>query len=214
MSVPGRRVPSALLLAVLLALAASGCQLGSQLTTQLRVFIAVGDERGSDEERSLEALKQQLVGVYIANNPEVKLQVRFVPERELKRQVRQQSAIGAGPDLVISRVISAAWLHQEGLVTPSSLAERELAELDLRELVEFQTAKGYAALPFLFEPSLACYNRERVKEPPRQLSDLQKLAATGIRVALPIEVEELIWTAQSFGQEDDLIRLMSGGEQG
>jgi len=213
MTAPRRRFPSALLLAMLLAMSASGCQLVSQLGTQLRVYISVGDESGSEEERSLEALKQQVVGEYIANNPEVKLRVRFVPERQLKRQVRLQGAIGAGPDLVISRVISAARLYQEGLVTPSNLTQRELADINLRELVQFQSGKGYAALPFLFEPSLACYNRERVKQPPRQLSDLQKLAASGIRVALPIEVEELIWTAQSFDQEADLIRLMSGTQR-
>jgi ABC-type glycerol-3-phosphate transport system substrate-binding protein len=207
-----------LLLAVLLTLGLAGCriasQLASQMATQLRVFVAVGDDRDSDEERSLNALKQQVVEEYLANNPDIRLQVRFLPEKELKRQVLRQSAVGAGPDLVISRVIPAAQLYKDGLVSAASLDTSDVAELNLRELEQFRSGVGYPVLPFLFEPSLACFNRKRVKNPPRQLSDLQKLAASGIRVALPIEVDELIWTAQSFGQRNDLILLISGGKWG
>lgn len=39
----------------------------------------------------------------------------------------------------MSRVIPAARLRQEGLMTPSGLASSELAELNLRELVQFQS---------------------------------------------------------------------------
>ncbi|MEB3350835.1 MAG: extracellular solute-binding protein [Cyanobacteriota bacterium] len=199
-------------LPALLALAAlcGGCQgpTARLLPVNLQVAISVGAGAGSQAQKSLMELTSQVAAEYMRNNPGVNLHMRFLPEAELEGTVRRRTELGAGPDLLISRVVAAARLDRDGLVTATGLGLQELAPLQLRHLDRFRRGRSVAALPFLMQPSLACFNRRQVPEPPRRIGDIERLAAGGVRIGLPLEVQELLWTASDFRADQPLMRLL------
>lgn len=204
---PGRRP-----LLTLLALAAlcSGCQgpMARLLPVNLQVAISAGAGADSQSQQSLMQLTSQVAAEYMRNNPGVNLHMRFLPETELEATVRRRTQLGAGPDLLISRVVSAARLDRDGLVTTTGLGLGELAPLQLRNLERFRRGASYAALPFLMQPSLACFNRRTVPQPPRRIGEIERLAAAGVRIGLPLEMQELLWTASDFQADQPLMRLL------
>lgn len=199
-------------LAVVLSIAAlgSGCQgpFGRVLPVNLQVAVSAGAGADSQTQKSLMQLTNQVATEYMRNNPGVNLHMRFLPQGTLESTMRQRSAFGAGADLLISRVESAARLDRDGLVTSTGLELQQLAPLHLHDLDRFRRGRSYAALPFLLQPSLACYNRARVPQPPRRLADLETLAAAGVRIGLPLEPEELLWTASAFAADQPLLTLL------
>ena len=153
------------------AMLCSGCQgpLAGLLPVNLQVAISAGAGADSQTQKSLMQLTSQVAAEYMRNNPGVNLHMRFVPEQELEASVRTRTQLGAGPDLLISRVVSAARLDRDGLITTTGLGRGELAPLQLRYLERFRRGGSYAALPFLMQPSLACFNRRQGLQPPRRI---------------------------------------------
>lgn len=208
---PPRRPPGIPVLTLLGLLAlCSGCggSLAHLLPVNLQVAISAGGGSDSQTQRSLKALSLQMAEEYMQNNPGVNLHLRFLPEAALESIVRQRSQLAAGPDLLISRVGVAARLEQDGLLTPAAIPAAQIDPLALRDLERFRRRGGYAALPFLIQPALACYNRRAVAAPPRQLQDLVSLADRGVRVGLPLDANELLWTSSAFDAQGPLLQVL------
>lgn len=186
----GRALP--LLLA--LATFCGGCQGpgGRWPPINLQVAISAGAGGGSQTQQSLKQLTGQVAGEFMRNNPGINLHTRFLPETSLEARVAERSALGAGPDVVVSRVVQAARLDRDGLVTPTGLTPSQLAPLQLKELDRFSRGASITALPFLLQPSLACFNRQKVPRPPQRIGELEQLSGQGVRVGLPLEVQELL----------------------
>jgi hypothetical protein len=169
---------------------------------------SAGSGADSQTQRSLGQLTRLVAEEFMRNNPGILLHIRLLPEASLEATVRQRTALGAGPDLLISRVGAAARLNRDGLVTDTGLTLSQLAPLQLRDLDRFRRGDRITALPFLLQPSLACFNRRTVTSPPRRISDLEPLAASGVRIGLPLEVRELLWTASDFQADGPLLQLL------
>jgi maltose-binding protein MalE len=202
----GRRLPLLLALAALCV----GCQgrAGRWPPINLQVAISAGAGGDSQTQQSLKQLTSQVASEFMRNNPGINLHMRFLPEASLETTVRQSSALGAGPDVVVSRIVQAARLDRDGLVTPTGLTESQLATLELKDLGHFIRGDSVAALPFLLQPSLACFNRQAVPRPPQRISELEQLASQGVRVGLPLEAQELLWTASDFKADGALLQLL------
>ena len=203
---PGRR-PSVLLAVVALALASAGCQ---RLPVNLQVSISPGAGADQLSRQSLNRLSSQMAREFMQNNPGVNLHLRYIPEAQLLDILSARSSLGVGPDLMITRAAPAQALAQKGLSRPSELTPAQLAPLAIKYLAGFRQGHRYLALPFLVQPSLACYDRRRIDAPPQRLGDLVRLASEGKRIGLPLLFNELLWTATGFGAEDPLIRLLDG----
>jgi len=194
-------------LALATALLAGGCQGGLGPPVNLQVAISSGV--GNDEvvRRSLDRLASQIAGEFMRIHPNANLHLRFLPEAELVASVRARGGLGAGPDLLIMRPAPLLTLKQEGLVQPSNLGPEELDPLHIQFLSRFRDGKGYVAVPFLLQPSLACFDRRRVPSSPTNLNQLVELATAGVRVGLPLQLDELLWSGTSFDADRALLRL-------
>ena len=191
-----------------LALLVGGCQGGPKTPENLQVVIATG--AGSDQvvRSSLQRLAAQMAAEFMSNNPGTNLHLRFLEEGDLAASVRDHSTLGAGPDVVISRVPPTARLSNEGLIVPSALAPEQLDPLRIQFLQHFRQGNQFRALPFLLQPSLACYNRERLPKPPATLVELVQRAAEGARVGLPLQMDDLLWSASGFGASRPLLQAL------
>ena len=190
-----------------LSLFSAGCQRLAGFTPpeHLQIVLAYGDGSDAVSRTSLERLAGQMAQEFMRNNPGSFLHLRFLPEADLLVHLREKARLGAAPDLLVARVPAVAKLAGEGLVRPSALGPEQLDPLRLQFLSRFREGPSYKAIPFLLQPSLACYNRSRVPRPPRRLEDLPRLAAAGVRVGLPLEIDELLWTASGFAADKPLL---------
>jgi hypothetical protein len=99
-------------------------------------------------------------------------------------------------------------LAQEGLTTTSSLEPAELDPLRIKFLGRFRQGNRFRALPLLVQPTVACFNRQRVPSPPRTLDQLVQQAHGGQKMGLPLELRELLWTATGFHAQQPLFQLL------
>jgi len=193
---------------LVLALLVGGCQGGPKPPENLQVAIATGAGSDAVVRSSLQRLAAQMAAEFMQSNPGTNLHLRFLPEGELLASVRDHSSFGAGPDVLISRVAPVAKLASEGLVVPSNLSPVELDPLRIQFLPRFRQGNHYTAIPFLLQPSQACYSRERLPKAPASLDELLSRAAEGVRVGLPLEMDELLWSASGFGAAQPLLQAL------
>ncbi len=204
---PRRRRAAALLLVLATGLL-GGCRWLPQPPVNLQVTISVaGNDRLS--QLSLRRLASQMADDFMRANPGVYMHLRFLPEAELLPALRTRSSLGAGPDLVIAGGSSTDALFREGLIRPPSIPLSRLYPLHLRFLASFRKPGGFAAIPFLVQPPLACYDRRRLQQAPARLDDLPRLAAAGRRIGLSLTPTELLWTSSGFGAQEPMLRLMA-----
>jgi len=211
----GRLVGVGLSLGV--ALLSGGCQgsLPASLKAPESIQVAIATGAGNDQvvRAGLKKLADQLATEYMRVHPEASLHIHFFSEGDLVESVRSRASLGAGPDLMISRTPLVVKLKREGLLGESALSPAQLDPLRLQFLSRFRHGNAFRALPFLLQPSLACYNRARLPQPPTKLDQLITLAADGLRVGLPLQADELLWTASAFNADRPLLRLFMAQER-
>jgi maltose-binding protein MalE len=198
------------------ALVSGGCQgsLPASVKAPESIQVAIATDTGNDQvgRASLKNLADQMASEFMRVHPGASLHMRFHGEAELVESVRSRANLGAGPDLMISRTPPVVQLEREGLLGESALTPAQLEPLSLQFLSGFRHGNSFQALPFLLQPSLACYNRARLPQPPTKLDQIITLAADGLRVGLPLQADELIWTASAFNADKALLRLFSTQE--
>ncbi|MGA1303863.1 MAG: hypothetical protein ACO3ZD_07450 [Cyanobium sp.] len=171
--------------------------------------LAISTGQGSDgvARANLKRLATQIANEYMRNHPRVLLHLRFLPEGDLVESVRARARLGAGPDLLISRVAPVEILEREGYLKPIEISPQQLDPLELKFLSRFRDGSSYDALPFLLQPMVACYDRRRLPRAPSRLDELPVRAAEGVRVGLPLQISELLWTASDFDADRALLNL-------
>ena len=205
-----RRRPRAagVLVALLMGLGLSSCHPAMRPAENIQIYVSAGAKRDRVAQASLQHLLGRIAQDYMQINPGVNLHLRVVHQGELLDSVRQRAALGASPDLMISRVGVGYALHQEGLSVPTGFTPAQLAPLRVRFLEKFVRENQVLILPLVAQPSVACYDRDRMPKPPRTLAQLVALASGGDRIGLSLQVEELVWSATGFGAQEALLRML------
>ncbi|MEB3324561.1 MAG: hypothetical protein VKM17_04415 [Cyanobacteriota bacterium] len=204
---PSRGRRAVLSLGLPLTVLCGGCQRGGPEPVSLQLAISTGEGADVVARSNLKRLATQIANEYMRNHPEVLLHLRLLPEGDLVESVRSRARLGAGPDVLISRVAPVEILEREGYLKPIDISAEQLDPLRIQFLFEFRDGKNYEALPFLLQPTVACYDRRRVAKPPAFLNDLTALAAEGVKVGFPLQIFELLWTASAFDADRPLLRL-------
>ena len=192
---------------LVLSLLLAGCRGAVAPLENVQITIAPGAGGDRVASASLRQLAGQMVQDFMRVNPGVNLHFRYVPEGQLLQNVSERSSLGVGPDLLITRVPAAFNLARRGYTSPVELGAAQLEPLRLQFLPSFRQGQGYAALPLLVQPSLACYDRRRLSRPPASFEQLVAQAAAGQRMGLSLELHELLWTATGFGAQPPLLHL-------
>ncbi len=141
-------------------------------------------------------------------NPGVNIHLRHLPSDVFLSSTAFRNSRGLGPDLMVTRVITALRLHEQDLSESVQLDPARLREIQPRFLDDFRTEEGLLAVPVLAQPEVACFNRRRVPVPPRTLDDLIDLSARGMRSGLPLRLLDLFWTSNGTSSENALVRVV------
>ena len=203
-------------LAVALASLAAGCGSptdssngGVNLEPPVNLQLLVSSGRISERfnRANLRKVVQSAVNDFSGSNPRIYLHLRFAPEEEVLSVVRKRSDLGAGPDLILSRESVALQMDRENLTEPSGLTGKDLAPFNILNLGDFQQKDGYASLPLLLQPNLACYNRKSFKQAPATLAELLRRAEEGHVIGLSLVLDQISWTGTGFDAQDPLLKL-------
>ena len=101
---------------------------------------------------------------------------------EMVAELRQRTARGLGPDLILARAPVVNTLLREGLITPvprTPAMDRTLAQVMPFQLNRVRNGVDLSGLPFVELVTVACYNRKTIPDPPRTTSELMARAAAG-----------------------------------
>jgi len=204
------------LLVVALASLAAGCGSstdpshgGVNLEPPVNLQVLVSSGRVSERfnRANLRKVVESEVNDFSRSNPRIYLHLRFAPEEEVMSVVRKRSDLGAGPDLILSREWLALQMARENLTEPSGLTSRDLAPFKILNLSDFQQKDGYASLPLLLQPNLACYNRKSFKQAPATLAELLRRAEEGRVIGLSLVLDQVIWTGTGFDAQAPVLKL-------
>ena len=160
-------------------------------------------ELGDSEQRA-----RRLIDEFRQVNPGVSIHIRHLPSDAFLSSTAYRASRGLGPDLMVTRVVTALRLHQQGLSEAVALDPERLKEIEPRFLMDFRVGRKLMAVPLLAQPEVACYNSRKVPAPPRDLNDLIALSAKGLRVGLPLRLTDLYWTSSGLEANGALERLL------
>ena len=173
----------------------------------LQVLVSSGRVSERFNRANLRKVVESEVNDFSRSNPRIYLHLRFAPEEEVMSVVRKRSDLGAGPDLILSREWLALQMARENLTEPSGLTSRDLAPFKILNLSDFQQKDGYASLPLLLQPNLACYNRKSFNQAPATLAELLRRAEEGRVIGLSLVLDQVSWTGTGFGAQDPVLKL-------
>jgi ABC-type glycerol-3-phosphate transport system substrate-binding protein len=160
-------------------------------------------ELGSTRERA-----HKLIEEFRKVNPGVNIHIRDIPSDHFVGSTADRTSRGLGPDLMVTRVVTALRLNQQGLSQAVQLNSDQLAKLEPRFLQDFRVGRKLLAVPLSAQPEVACYDRRRVPTPPRDLDELISLSAKGLRVGLPLVLTDLYWTSSGVKAVGAVRRLL------
>lgn len=119
-------------------------------------------ELGDSQKRT-----RRLIEEFRQVNPGVNIHVRHLPSDAFLRSTAFRTSRGLGPDLMVTRVVTALRLNQQKLSEPVELDPQRLKDIEPRFLDDFRVGRHLLAVPLLAQPELACFDRRRVPTPPR-----------------------------------------------
>ena len=181
---------------------------GMGSTISLLVETKVGSDP-SDQKLNKLVFEQQ-VELFQRFNPGVKIDVRFVPNDQLIKQLNFQYSRGLAPDLILVTTNNLLPLWRQGLIKPIELKPFEQKSVRAALLPAFKHKKQLLGLPVLIYPQIACYNQKRLKNPPANINDLIGLAQAGYPIGISGNFESLSWLYTGF---DDSVHANISGQQ-
>jgi arabinogalactan oligomer/maltooligosaccharide transport system substrate-binding protein len=144
-------------------------------------------------------------------HPSISIQLQVFTDTELRRQLARRNRTGLGPDLLLVQGITALELERQGLVRPMRFPATVTDELQAGPRMRLSLNNGQlAGLPYQLIPELACFDRRRLRQAPRQLEELVERSGTGLRVGLASELSNIVWTAGALGANPALTRAAQG----
>lgn len=151
---------------------------------------------------------RKLIEEFRQVNPGVSIHVRHLPSDSFLGSTAYRASRGLGPDLMVTRVVTALRLHQQGLSEAVALDPEQLRQIEPRFLEDFRVGRKLLAVPLLAQPEVACYDRRRVPTAPRDLNDLIALGAKGLKIGLPLRLTDLYWTSSGLEANGAVQRLL------
>ena len=154
-----------------------------------------------------------LLKEYQRLHPNVRVSIYTVREEDILSELRQRSARGLGPDLILTRAAMANTLLREGLIAPVPKTpgmQRSLAQIWPDDLARVRKGAELSSVPVGDVVTLACRNRSSLPTPLRTTDELMAAAASGHIIGLSMDAFGIWWTAGTRGAVDELVPILLG----
>jgi arabinogalactan oligomer/maltooligosaccharide transport system substrate-binding protein len=161
--------------------------------------IGKDDRISSDTQRDARKRVDLIVSSFQKLYPNVQVQLALYQRSKLISELRRRNAADLGPDLVLTDAQQAKDLLREGLTDPLPQTERNTVQTDPTLIEQVRLNDGrLAGQPLVMFPQIACFNTQVIQKPPETLNELLEVGAAGARVGLPVNMDEVLWTAGSL----------------
>ena len=138
--------------------------------------------------------------------PQVKIVSESVPEKEIAEQFQQQAQSGLGPDMMISSYFTQIPLIRAGLLRPLNNYNLDLSTYLPRTILQVTHQGNLYGLPFSLNTQVLCYNKTKVKQPPKTLPEIIKEVELERQFALASNFLDAFWGVQIFESESDIVK--------
>ncbi len=143
--------------------------------------------------------------------PAIKLHPSIYAAESLEQELKVRTNSGLGPDLVITDSNQALTLLAEGTTVPIQLTEEKRVLISPSALERVKTANGtLAGQPVSQYLQLACFDKRRLKEPPKTLTELSAASGRGKIFGMVTNLQDLYWSLGSFGAGEALATSLAG----
>lgn len=163
-------------------------------------------------------LMEPLLSAFRRLQPNVAVQISIQSQEGLLERLRVSSSQGLAPDLLMLRSPQAVALLRQGLIDPLPVSDPSIAQVLRRiqpvDLGRVTEPGAVAGLPLFSEFTIACYDRNRLTQPPTTLSELLQVAASGHSVGLSVDPIGLWWTAGALGAQPVMTPILIGAAEG
>lgn len=202
-----------LLLSLLCGLSLTGCS--SKLELPNFVYMAIGTNTDQTIDTELVEELRVRMGLLSAAYRQIHSATRFqfslYSEDIIAEALRRRTKAGLGPDLMYVNGDTARKLLERGLVDPYPITPELEALLNRQDLNRLRAGNNQlAGLPILIQTQVACFNRQRLPNPPSTLKELLEASAQGNTIGLSVDFANLFWTAGSIGALNGLNRAAAG----
>ena len=143
--------------------------------------------------------------------PAITLHPSIYAAESLEQELKVRTNSGLGPDLVITDSNQALTLLAEGTTIPIQLTEEKRLLISPSALERVKTANGtLAGQPVSQYLQLACFDKRKLKEPPKTLTELSAASGRGKVFGMVTNLQDLYWSLGSFGAGEALATSLAG----
>ena len=202
-----------LLFALLGCLGLSGCGSREELPSVLYQAIGTNSDQAIDADLLEETQSRMtlLERAYRQMHPAVRFQFGLYQEDRISDAITRRNRAGLGPDLIFVNGDTAERMMAAGLVDPFPATAAQLKTFDPDDLDRLRNNRGeLAGLPVLIHTQVACFNRKRLPEAPRTVTELLAASAAGHPIGLTVDLYNLFWTAGSLGAMEGINQAVTG----
>ena len=185
-----------------------GCTESLQPPDTLFIAYGIGDNGFSNETKArIGGRITEFSENFKRSSPDINVVLSAYKGWQLEERIISASKLNLGPDLIVANLGTLKNLHNKGYADalPAQVNWDQIYNPFLKEQASI---KGqYFAAPVLTFTQVACYNKRTVQAPPQTIQELEKLAASGTRIGLSLEPQNLVWTAGSMGAIKEISAL-------
>ncbi len=152
----------------------------------------------------------EYIGKFTQLYPQVKIITKLIEEEQLVAELGRELKKGLGPDLIYTRSIYILPLIKAKALLPLEEDALDLLQFRSEALDQFFYQNKIYGVPLDLSTQVLCYNKNRVKEPPKTLSELINQARAGYSVGILSNFSDAFWGTQIFGGQllDDQGRVI------
>ena len=165
----------------LLTMLLSGCSSANKQANTLYIAYSIPDNEFTQtaKERSEKQIRQ-FNQQFLKTNPNTRVVTVAYKANTMQRQIKEDSQLNLGPDLIIAYGYLLKSLYQDSLISAfpnSSVWSQQYSDV-IKNLSIVDNKLTFA--PFAINPQVSCYNNKTVKQPPKTIQELVKLGAGGV----------------------------------
>ena len=131
--------------------------------------------------------------------PEVNIILETINEADLIETIANGVSKGLSPDLIITQSHFILPLLKVNGIIPLDQFDIDLTQFRRESIVQVLYQGKIYALPFTINTQLLCYNKEKVLEVPKTLSELILQARRGYSVGVLSTFDDTFWGTRIFG---------------
>ncbi len=169
------------------------------LQGKISFWVEMSPQLTKDPERMNQKVFQNLITEFSELHPQVQIFAKSVPQENIWELFEAQGKLGAGPDiLLVSATSDVPRLIREGLLRAIDNSAVDQSQFRSEGLNTVRYQGQFYGFPLLLSTQVLCYNRDKVQELPRSLSELIEQARRGYSVGLHSGFSETFWGTGIF----------------